>query len=862
MRVAVVGGGVSGLTAAQELAASGGARVTVYEKEDWLGGGARTVAFGDGPGLVRLDLCPMVFKQATCPNMMQWLELLGVEIERSELSFSVSTKLDNGRQCEWSTSNGISSLFAQKSNALRPSFWCTIREILKFKSDVLRYLEYHENSHHLGRNETLGQFVQSHEYSSLFQESYLIPICTSIWSCPSQGVLGFSAFSVLSFFRNHDLFQLFGRPESFAVKGHLQSFVDKVRVELESMGCRIKTSCAVKSVLCHDTAGYRVQEGDGSEEIYDKVVLAIHPPAALKILGTEATHEELRILGAFQYVYSDIYLHCDKSLMPQNLSAWSAWNFLGETSRVVFVTYWLNLIQNIECAKPFLVTINPPRVPDHVLLKWCASHLVPSMASVKASIQLDQIQGTRGIWFSDAYQGHGFHEQGLKAGKAAAQGVLGKEVDHVVNPKQMVPSWTEAGARLLVARFLNRSISIGNLILLEDGGSMLSFGDASGKQHVKSVLRVHDPMFYWKVATESDLGLADAYINGWCSFVDKKEGLLNLFLIFIANRDAPNSSSSVVSKRGWWTPMLLTAGLASAKYFLRHTSRKNSVTQTRRNISQHYDLSNDFFSLFLDKTMTYSCGIFKREDESLEASQIRKLNLLIYKAKVERDHHVLEIGSGWGGLAIQVVKQTGCKYTGITLSEEQLKYAQGKVKEAGLEDHITFLLCDYRQIPARKYDRIISCEMIEHVGHEYLDAFFTCCESHLAQDGIFVLQAITMPDELYEEYIRSPGFIKEYIFPGGSLPSLSRITSVSASARLCIEHLENINGDQYYLTLRSWRDNLMANKDEILALGFDDKFIRVWEYYFIYCAAGFRTRILGDYQVVFSRPGNNKLALD
>ncbi|XBI98182.1 hypothetical protein VPH35_018437 [Triticum aestivum] len=843
MRVAVVGAGVSGLAAAQELAASGGARVTVYEKEDWLGGCARrTVAVEDGAGLVHLDLCPMVFKQATCPNMMQLLEFLGLEIERTEIPFSVSTKLDNGSQCYWSTSNGISSLLAQKSNALQPSFWCMIREILKFKTDVLGYLDYYESNPDLDQNETLGRFVQSHEYSHLFQEAYLIPICTSVWCCPSQGVLGFSAVSVLSFFRNHDLFQLFGHPESFIVRGCLQSFVDKARAELERMACRIKTSCTVKSVSCDDGGGYRVQEEDGSEEIYDKVILGIHAPAALKVLGAEATHEELRILGAFQYVCSDAYLHCDKSLMPQNLSGWSAWNFLGETSRDMF---------NIESAKTFLVTINPPRVPDHVLLKWCVRHPVPSVASVKASIELDQIQGKRGIWFCGAYQGHGSHEYGLKAGKAAAQGVLGKKADLLVNTKQMVPSWTEAGARLLVARFLNRSISIGNLILLEDGGSMLRFGNATGKHHVKLVLRVHDPMFYWKIATESDLGLADAYINGWCSFDDKKEGLLNLFLIFITNRGAPKSSSSIVRKRGWWTPMLLTAGLASAKYFLRHTSRKNSVTQTRRNISQHYDLSNDFFLLFLDKTMTYSCGIFKREDECLEESQIRKLNLLIYKAKVERDHHVLEIGSGWGGLAIQVVKQTGCKYTGITLSEEQLKFAHGKVKEAGLEDHITFLLCDYRQIPARKYDRIISCEMIEHVGHEYLDAFFTCCESHLAQDGIFVLQ----------EYIRSPGFIKEYIFPGGSLPSLSRITSVSASARLCIEHLENINGDQYYLTLRSWRDNLMANKDEILALGFDDKFIRVWEYYFIYCAAGFRTRTLGDYQVVFSRPGNNKLAL-
>jgi cyclopropane-fatty-acyl-phospholipid synthase len=153
---------------------------------------------------------------------------------------------------------------------------------------------------------------------------------------------------------------------------------------------------------------------------------------------------------------------------------------------------------------------------------------------------------------------------------------------------------------------------------------------------------------------------------------------------------------------------------------------------------------------------------------------------------VERDHHVLEIGSGWGSLAIQVVKQTGCKYTGVTLSEEQLKYCQRKVKEAGLEDHMTFLLCDYRQIPTvRKYDRIISCEMIEGVGHEYMDDFFGCCESLLAQDGLFVLQFISIPEERYEEYRRSSDFIKEYIFPGGCLPSLSRITSaMSTSSRL------------------------------------------------------------------------------
>ncbi|CAL5087453.1 unnamed protein product [Urochloa decumbens] len=865
MRVAVVGAGVSGLAAAHELARSGGGgvRVTVYEKEECLGGHARTVAVEDaaGGGTVHLDLGFMVFNRVTYPNMLEWFEGLGVEMEISDMSFSVSTQLGtSGSRCEWGSRNGISGLLAQKSNAISPSFWRMIREILKFKNDALKYLEDHENNPDMDRNETLGQFIQSHGYSQFFQEAYLIPICACIWSCPSQGVLGFSAFFVLSFCRNHHLLQLFGRPQWLTVKGRSHTYVHKVREELESMGCQIKTSCEIKSVSSSN-GGLRVTTLDGSEETYDRVIFGVHTPDALKLLGSEATHEELRILGAFQYVYSDIYLHCDKSMMPRSSSAWSSWNFLGTTSKGVCVTYWLNLLQNIESTdRPFLVTLNPPHVPDHILLKWYTSHPVPSVAAAKASLELHHIQGNRGIWYCGAYQGYGFHEDGLKAGKSAAQDLLGKKSGLLVNPKQMVPSWTEAGARLLVARFLGQYVSFGNLVLLEEGGTMFSFGEVGKKCHAKSVLRVHDPMFYWKVTTEADLGLADAYINGYFSFVDKREGLLNLFLILIANRDANKSSSSGASKRGWWTPLLLTAGVASAKYFLRHISRRNSVTQTRQNISQHYDLSNEFFSLFLDPSMTYSCAIFKTEDESLEAAQLRKVCLLIDKAKVERDHHVLEIGCGWGSLAIQLVKQTGCKYTGITLSVEQLKYSQKKVKEAGLEDHISFMLCDYRQIPTRhKYDRIISCEMIEGVGHEYMDDFFGCCESLLAQDGLFVLQFISIPEERYEEYRRSSDFIKEYIFPGGCLPSLARITSaMSNSSRLCIEHLENI-GYHYYTTLIRWRDNFMANKDAILALGFDDKFIRIWEYYFIYCAAGFKSRTLGNYQIVFSRPGNDKL---
>ncbi|XVE81904.1 hypothetical protein DITRI_Ditri15bG0103500 [Diplodiscus trichospermus] len=823
MRIAVIGAGISGLVAAYVLAKEG-VKVVLYEKEDELGGHAKTVNF-DG---VDLDLGFMVFNSVTYPNMMEFFENLGVDMEPSDMSFSVS--LDEGKGCEWGSRIGFSSLFAQKMNIFNLYFWQMLREIIKFKNDVISYLEVLDNNRDVDRNETLGEFIKSRGYSQLFQKAYLVPICGSIWSCPTERVMGFSAFSILSFCRNHHLLQLFGRPQWMTVRWRSQQYVNKVREELKSRGCQIRTGCEVHSVFS-ETEGCTVLYGDGSQESYEGCIIATHAPDALRLLGNQATYDELRVLGAFQYVYSDIFLHRDKKLMPQNPAAWSAWNFLGSTEKKVCLTYWLNVLQNLgETSLPFLVTLNPCYTPKHTLLKWRTGHPVPSVAATKASLELDQIQGKRGIWFCGAYQGYGFHEDGLKAGMVAANGVLGKACSVLSNPKYMVPSLVETGARLFVTRFLNHFIATGCLILLEEGGTMFTFEGASKKCSLKTAIKVHNSHFYWKVMTEADLGLADAYINGDFSFVDKKDGLLNLVMILIANRDLISSNSKLSNKRGWWTPMLFTAGLTSAKYFFKHVLRQNTLTQARRNISRHYDLSNDLFSLFLDETMTYSCAVFKTEDEDLKDAQQRKISLLIEKARIDSKHEILEIGFGWGSLAIEVVKRTGCKYTGITLSEEQLKFAEARVKEAGLQDNIRFQLCDYRLLPSTyKYDRIVSCEMIEAVGHEYMEEFFGCCESVLAEDGLLVLQFISIPEERYDEYRQSSDFIKEYIFPGGCLPSLTRITSaMSTTSRLC----------------------------KIISLGFNEKFIRTWEYYFDYCAAGFKSDTLGDYQVVFSRPGN------
>ncbi|KAK1419909.1 hypothetical protein QVD17_29345 [Tagetes erecta] len=741
--------------------------------------------------------------QVTCPNLMELFETLGVDMEAFDMSFSLS--LDDGHGYEWGTRNGLSSLFSQKKNLLNPHFCHMLWEVTKFKDDALRYLEQNQDNRH---HETLQGFIKSHGYSQLFQKAYLV----------------------------------FGGPRWLTIRNSSHTYVKKV-ILLSSL-LLIVHSCLI---ICED----------GSQETYNGCIIATHAEDALKMIGEQASYEEKRILGAFNYVYSDVFLHRDTNIMPQNQTAWSACNFYGTVDNKVCLTYWLNVIQNVDYkGLPFLVTTNPPRTPKSTTLKWSTRHLVPSVTASKALLEFHTIQGKKNMVFCGAYQGNGLHEDGVKAGIVAANIMLNKSYAFLNNPKQMTPSLMEAGARSFIVKFLQDYIVIGTLILIEEGGTMFNFEGTMRKSSLKVYVKVHNPQFYWKIVTKADIGLGDAYINGDFSLIDKNKGLLDMLTLFIVNSDV-QSSASRVKKRGWWTPVFLTAGISSAKYFYHHFMRRNTVTQARNNISQHYDLSNEHFSLFMDETMTYSCAIFKSDDEDLKTAQLRKISSLIEKAKVDKSHEVLDIGCGWGAFAIEIVKKTGCKYTGITLSKEQIQYAEIKVKEAGLQDRIKFLLCDYRQIPDTiKYDRIISCEAIEHFGHEYYQEFFACCEAALAEDGIFVLQFISVQDQKYDEFRRTPGFVREYIFPGGDIPSLNiLISAMTASSRLSVDHVEKI-GTHYVRTLRCWRANFLKNESKILALGFNEQFIRTWEYYFDITAAGFKTETLSDYQVVFSRPGN------
>lgn len=298
--------------------------------------------------------------------------------------------------------------------------------------------------------------------------------------------------------------------------------------------------------------------------------------------------------------------------------------------------------------------------------------------------------------------------------------------------------------------------------------------------------------------------------------------------------------------KGW---SKLTALLNRSWHFL----RKNTQSGSRKNIIAHYDLGNDFYRLFLDETLTYSCGIFERDDSTLKDASMAKYERICQKLELDPNDEVIEIGSGWGGWAIYAAQHYGCRVTTTTISDQQFKLAKQRIVDSGVAERVDLVFKDYRDLKG-KYDKLVSIEMIEAVGHHYLNAYFRTCSRLLKEDGMMLLQAITIADQVFERHKRSVDFIKRYIFPGSCIPSITAISnSIAKATNLRLIHLEDIT-PHYARTLACWRENFLKNIDEVKALGYSNAFIRMWEYYFSYCEAGFAERYIGDVQMLFSKP--------
>lgn len=393
-----------------------------------------------------------------------------------------------------------------------------------------------------------------------------------------------------------------------------------------------------------------------------------------------------------------------------------------------------------------------------------------------------------------------------------------------------------------------KEMVIKRLQLLKEGSLIIKEGDDRyyfGRYHsgfqTSAVIHVHNPGFYSMLASGGSIGAGESYIMGhWSS-----DNLTNVVRIMVRNMDLLDG---------------LEGGFASLlKPFrkLFHWLNQNTLEGSRNNIAAHYDLGNDFFELFLDPSMMYSCGIFENEQTTMEQASYAKLKRICDKLELDEKDHVVEIGTGWGSFAIFAAKNYGCKVTTTTISRNQYEWAKKRVSEEKLEDKITLLFEDYRNLEG-SFDKLVSIEMIEAVGYRYYDTFFKKCSELLKSDGIMLIQAITIADQRYEQARKSVDFIQRYIFPGSCIPSnTALLNSATGASDLRLFHLEDI-GPHYATTLKAWREQLFRNRDQVIERGYDDQLIRMWDFYLSYCEGGFEERAISDVHLVFSKPLNRQ----
>jgi cyclopropane-fatty-acyl-phospholipid synthase len=396
------------------------------------------------------------------------------------------------------------------------------------------------------------------------------------------------------------------------------------------------------------------------------------------------------------------------------------------------------------------------------------------------------------------------------------------------------PSMLDGLARRMVLRQL-KQLKAGELRLTDESDEFV-FG-SSAPSALSAHIQVTDPRFYSEIAFGGSIGGGEAYMHGYWRCND----LVSLVRILLQNIEVLDGMETGAAR---FTEPL-------QKLF--HWVNRNSHEGAHRNISAHYDLGNEFFALWLDETMMYSSAIFDRDEMSLHDAQLARMKHICDKLQLKPDDHLVEIGTGWGGLALYAAQNYGCKVTTTTISREQYEKARERVAEAGLQDRITLLFEDFRNLDGQ-YDKLVSIEMIEAIDHDLFDAYFGKCSDLLKPDGVMLIQAITIADQRYEEYRKSVDFIQRYIFPGSGLPSCAVMTgSVARVTDMRLLGLEDI-GLHYATTLHRWRDNFFSRIQDVRQQGFSDTFIRMWEFYLCYCEGAFLERAISDVQILFAKP--------
>lgn len=397
-------------------------------------------------------------------------------------------------------------------------------------------------------------------------------------------------------------------------------------------------------------------------------------------------------------------------------------------------------------------------------------------------------------------------------------------------------------ARHQLTTRLARSLVFGQLSGLRHGRLVIVDGDehhvfGSGEASISATVVIHDARMYRRMVLGGSVAVAEAFMDGMWTC----EHLTDLIRIFCMNNDVQSGL-----ERGW-------ARLTRPWKMLAHWRNANTRHGSRRNIAAHYDLGNDFFELFLDETMMYSCAVFPHESSTLHDASVNKNDRICRKLELKPTDHLLEIGTGWGGFAIHAAREYGCRVTTTTISPRQLDRATQRVREAGLVDRVTVLRQDYRELQG-SFDKLVSIEMMEAIGHRYFDTYFRRCAQLLKPDGMMLLQTITIGDRWYADYKKNVDFIQKFIFPGGCLPSVTAICqSLTRASDLSLYHLEDL-APHYARTLACWRSRFFDRVEDVRRLGYPERFIRMWEFYLCYCEGAFRERTTGVVQALLTKP--------
>jgi len=860
-RVAVIGSGVAGNGAALELTQRG-YEVDVFEASSHFGGHARTVTVkaADGVSDIHVDVGFQVFNTSNYPLLTKMFLDLEVDHVQSEMSLSVSSK-----DSEWSSASPLCGAKVSVGAFVRRVR--LLLGVLKFEKSCAAFLETKPAPDSAAGKETIGAFLRRHGFSDAVRDEFVAPMVGALWSVsPGNALESFPMLGVAEFMENHFMLGR-ARPKWRTPALRSRDYVDKLvrRVGAE----KYHASNAVDKLVRAADGRWTVVSACKSATSFDSVVFACPAAAAKRIVEKSFASPPpavTAVLGRFKTTSSDVCVHRDVAQMPRDRGAWAAWNALqGGT-----VTYWANVLQpQLGDETPTFITLNAKQpITTEILWRENLSHpLLDSDAAVGRTF-VAGIQGTESLFFCGAWCGFGFHEDGLRSAQLAVAALCGEAVParHVAPKVAGIGRFSKlaldmvARALRAVAPAEGKGFQASVVFSLPDGADVVAI--SAGRAAPRIALDVLKPAAVWRLLAEPSMGLAEAYCEGELELRPSIRAVLAT-AIRLTRKD--ESSSPAQHALG---PLVLYAA-SKFKDTCLHALQRNTRVGSLANIEAHYDISNIFYQLWLDATMTYSSAIYPdateaaylaggelerlqtlddARDDVLLTAQFRKLDSLIDMAGVRDGDRVLEIGCGWGSLALRTASRfPNVQYVAITISQQQLLEAQERIAAAPADvaARVSIVLCDYRDVVELHgtFDRVMSCEMIEAVGHEFLPAYFGAIGAALKPGGRASVQAITVPDARYESYIRGSDFIRKHIFPGSNLVC-TRAVRQALPATLYLDEPNILSiGVSYARTLAAWRVRFEEQLAAVYALGkFDAAFVRKWRYYLEYCEAGFATK--------------------